>query len=219
MASDTYLDRVDIFAGLNESQLEALRQNSRIRAVLPGTIVVSEGDEPHGLFIVQSGTLKAFLMDENGREITLSLLGEGDYFGELALLDDAPRSASVIALERGELLQLSQQAFLELIENDPKVMHTVVRNLVSRIRSLTDSVRALALVDVFGRISRLFSSLAQEQGDHHVIEQRLTQQEIANLVGASREMVNRILRDLVTGGYIEIEHHRVILLKKLPPRW
>lgn len=217
MASDTYLDRVDIFAGLNESQLEALRQNSRIRAVLPGTIVVSEGDEPHGLFIVQSGTLKAFLMDENGREITLSLLGEGDYFGELALLDDAPRSASVIALERGELLQLSQQAFLELIENDPKVMHTVVRNLVSRIRSLTDSVRALALVDVFGRISRLFSSLAQEQGDHHVIEQRLTQQEIANLVGASREMVNRILRDLVTGGYIEIEHHRVILLKKLPP--
>ena len=77
MASDTYLDRVDIFAGLNESQLEALRQNSRIRAVLPGTIVVSEGDEPHGLFIVQSGTLKAFLMDENGREITLSLLGEG----------------------------------------------------------------------------------------------------------------------------------------------
>ena len=219
MASDTYLDRVDIFAGLNESQLEALRQNSRIRAVLPGTIVVSEGDEPHGLFIVQSGTLKAFLMDENGREITLSLLGEGDYFGELALLDDAPRSASVIALERGDLLQLSQQAFLELIENDPKVMHTVVRNLVSRIRSLTDSVRALALVDVFGRISRLFSSLAQEQGDHHVIEQRLTQQEIANMVGASREMVNRILRDLVTGGYIEIEHHRVILLKKLPPRW
>ena len=123
----------------------------------------------------------------------------------------------MIALEQGELLQLSQQAFLELIENDPKVMHTVVRNLVSRIRSLTDSVRALALVDVFGRISRLFSSLAQEQGDHHVIEQRLTQQEIANLVGASREMVNRILRDLVTGGYIEIEHHRVILLKKLPP--
>ena len=97
-------------------------------------------------------------------------------------------------------------------------MHTVVRNLVSRIRSLTDSVRALALVDVFGRISRLFSSLAQEQGDHHVIEQRLTQQEIANLVGASREMVNRILRDLVTGGYIEIEHHRVILLRSCP-RW
>ena len=219
MDSATYLDKVDIFAGLSESQLESLRQNSRIRPVLPGTIVVSEGDEPHGLFIVQSGTLKAFLMDESGREITLSLLGEGDYFGELALLDEAPRSASVIALERGELLQVSQQAFLELIENDPQVMQTVVKNLVSRIRALTESVRALALVDVFGRISRLFSSLAEEKDGHLVIERRLTQQEIANMVGASREMVNRILRDLVTGGYIEIEHHRLTLLKKLPQRW
>ncbi|MBL8453550.1 MAG: Crp/Fnr family transcriptional regulator [Zoogloea sp.] len=214
-----YLDRVDLFDGLSDEQAEVLRGRSRIRSFAPNTIVVNEGDDGSSLFVVQSGSLKVFLTDNIGREVTLSLLDPGDYFGELALLDDAPRSASVIALTRSEVLQIPRVAFLALIEAYPACMQIVVRNLVGRIRTLTESVRALALVDVFGRISRLFDSLAVEEDGVAIIDRRLTQQDLANMVGASREMVNRILRDMVSGGYVEIEPQRIILRKKLPEHW
>ncbi|MDD2988285.1 MAG: Crp/Fnr family transcriptional regulator [Zoogloea sp.] len=214
-----YLDRVDLFDGLSDEQAEVLRGRSRIRSFAPNTIVVNEGDDGSSLFVVQSGSLKVFLTDNIGREVTLSLLDPGDYFGELALLDDAPRSASVIALSRSEVLQIPRVAFLALIEAYPACMQIVVRNLVGRIRTLTESVRALALVDVFGRISRLFDSLAVEEDGVAIIDRRLTQQDLANMVGASREMVNRILRDMVSGGYVEIEPQRIILRKKLPEHW
>jgi CRP/FNR family cyclic AMP-dependent transcriptional regulator len=116
-------------------------------------------------------------------------------------------------------LQIPRTAFLGLIESDPTCMQMVVRNLVARIRLLTDNVRALALVDVFGRIARLFETMAVERDGIMLIDRRLTQQDLANMVGASREMVNRILRDLVAGGYIEIEQQRIILCKKLPQSW
>ncbi|MBS0356611.1 MAG: Crp/Fnr family transcriptional regulator [Proteobacteria bacterium] len=214
-----YLERVDLFAGLNDIQVKTLKERSRIRSFAANTIVVNEGDEGSSLFVVQSGSLKAFLTDNNGREVTLSLLDPGDYFGELALLDDSPRSASVIAVTRSEVLQIPRTAFLSLIESDPTCMQMVVRNLVARIRLLTDNVRALALVDVFGRIARLFETMAVERDGMMLIDRRLTQQDLANMVGASREMVNRILRDLVAGGYIEIEQQRIILCKKLPQSW
>jgi len=214
-----YLDRVDLFDGLSDEQAEVLKGRSRIRSFAPNTIVVNEGDDGSSLFVVQSGSLKVFLTDNVGREVTLSLLDPGDYFGELALLDDSPRSASVIALTRSEVLQIPRVAFLALIEAHPACMQIVVRNLVGRIRTLTESVRSLALVDVFGRISRIFDSLAVEEDGVGIIDRRLTQQDLANMVGASREMVNRILRDMVSGGYVEIEPQRIILRKKLPSHW
>jgi CRP/FNR family cyclic AMP-dependent transcriptional regulator len=190
-----------------------------MRVFAANTIVVSEGDEGNSLFVVQHGSLKAYLTDNVGREVTLSFLDPGDYFGELALLDESPRSASVIAVTRSEVLQIPRTAFLALVEAYPACMQLVVRNLVTRIRLLTENVRSLALVDVFGRISRVFDSLAVERDGVTVVERRLTQQDLANMVGASREMVNRILRDLVAGGYIEIEQQRILLRKKLPRHW
>ena len=215
-----YLDRVDLFDGLSDEQAEVLKSRSRVHNFAPNTIVVNEGDDGSSLFVVQSGALKVYLTDNVGREVTLSLLDPGDYFGELALLDDAPRSASVIALTRSEVLQIPRAAFLALIEAHPACMQIVVRNLVGRIRNLTESVRSLALVDVFGRITRVFESLAVENEEGiGIIDRRLTQQDLANMVGASREMVNRILRDMVSGGYVEIEPNRIIVRKKLPRHW
>lgn len=214
-----YLDRVDLFEGLTDEHAELLMERSRVRTFAANTIVVSEGDEGNSLFVVQSGALKAFLTDNAGREVTLSLLDPGDYFGELALLDEAPRSASVAAVTKSEVLQIPRSAFLALIEVHPACMQIVVRNLVGRIRTLTESVRSLALVDVFGRISRVFNSLAVEKDGVMQIDRRLTQQDLANMVGASREMVNRILRDLVSGGYVELEQHRIIICRKLPQNW
>lgn len=218
-SESSHLGKVDLFAGLTASELETIKQLGRVRTYPVGAVVVNEGDDGNGLFIVESGSLKVFLMDESGREIILSLLDPGDYFGELALLDDAPRSASVMVMEKAELLQIPRPAFMELIAEHSSCMQAVVRNLVARIRSLTDNVRVLALADVFGRISRLFDSLAVPEGDHKVINRQLSQQELANMVGASREMVNRILRDLVTGGYVVMESHRIVIKRKLPLRW
>jgi len=214
-----HLDNVDLFAGLGREQLDALLRGAVVRTYPKGSIVVNEGDDGHGLFIVQSGSLKTFLMDEQGRELTLTLFEAGDYFGELALLDDAPRSASVATLERSELLQISRPNFLAILDDNPACMQILLRNLVQRIRTLTENVRALALVDVFGRIARLFDSLAVSVDGERIVERRLTQQEIANLIGASREMVNRILRELVIGGYISIEQNRIVLRRKLPAHW
>lgn len=214
-----FLDRVDVFAGLTAEQVDALNQRARLRSFAANTVVVNEGDDGSSLFVVQHGSLKVFLTDENGREVTLSLLDPGDYFGELALLDEAPRSASVIAVTRSELLQIPRSAFLEMIEAHPACMQVVVRNLVARIRELSDNVRSLALGDVFGRMSRVFDTLAVERDGLRIIDRRLTQQDLANLIGASREMVNRILRDLVAGGYVEIESQRIVLRKKLPTHW
>ncbi|WP_227814893.1 Crp/Fnr family transcriptional regulator [Nitrogeniibacter aestuarii] len=213
------LDKIELFEGLPEDQLESLAQHMRQRVYPAGAIVVNEGDEAHGMFIVDTGALKVFVTEENGKEVTLSLLGPEDYFGELALLDEAPRSASVITVEKTTLLQISRADFNEVITANPACMQIIMRNLVGRIRELTDNVRALALIDVFGRISRVFDSMAEPEGDMRIIRRRMTQQDLANLVGASREMVNRILRELVAGDYIEIHHQYMLLKRKLPARW
>src|SRR5690606_19505353 len=127
-AMASYLEKVELFAVLGTAQLETLAQGARLRTFQAGTIVVSEGDDAHGLFVVQSGALKCFLTDENARELTLSLLGPGEYFGELALIDEAPRSASVIASERSELLQISRTSFLALLDANPPCMKILLRN-------------------------------------------------------------------------------------------
>jgi len=213
------LDKIELFEGLPEKELKHLADHIRQRVYPAGAIVVNEGDEAHGMFIVDSGALKVFVTEENGKEVTLSLLGPEDYFGELALLDEAPRSASVITVEKTTLLQISRSAFNEVVATNPVCMQIIMRNLVGRIRELTDNVRALALIDVFGRISRVFDSLAEPEGEMRIIRRRMTQQDLANLVGASREMVNRILRELVAGDYIEIHHQYMLLKRKLPARW
>ena len=217
MATD--LERVDLFAGLPRDKLELLERSAQLRSYPRGAVVVSQGDEAHGMFVVRSGSLKAFLMHENGRELTLSHHLPGDYFGELALLDDAPRSASVMTLEACELLYIGRGDFLSMVKASPDSMGALLRNLVSRIRALTHNVHAFALEDVFARIHRLLDNVATPEGEHWVVEPRLTQQEIANLVGASREMVNRIVRDLVAGGYIANERNRIVIRRKLPARW
>ena len=217
MATD--LERVDLFAGLPREKLEMLQRCAQSRSYPRGAVVVSQGDDAHGMFVVRSGSLRDFLMHENGRELTLSHHGAGDYFGELALLDEAPRSASVMTLEPCELLYIGRSDFLTMLRASPDSMGALLRNLVARIRTLTRNVHAFALEDVFGRIHRLFDTVATPEGEHWVVEPRLTQQEIANLVGASREMVNRIVRDLVAGGYIANERNRIVIRRKLPARW
>lgn len=213
------LEAVPLFNDLPKPAREALLCKARTRTYAKGAIVINEGDAAHGLFIVCSGQLKACLNDEQGRELVLSTMGPGDHFGELALLDGAPRSANVAALEASELLFITKEAFHSVLQAHPDCMWAIVFSLVARVRDLTENVRTLALVDVFGRLVRLLTSLAAQEGEMQVIRPRPTQQDIANRIGASREMVSRILKDLVFGGFLNLESDHIVIRRKFPSRW
>lgn len=172
------------------------------------------------LYIIQEGSVKVFVSDEEGREQIINMQGPGDYFGELAAIDNAPRSASVITLEPSVISIVSRQNFMSCLEANPGIAFELIRGLVERVRALTEDVKNLGLRDVYGRVAYTLSKLAVEEDEETFIPHRLTRQDIACMVGASREMVGRIVHDLIEGGYIRItKQRRIILMKRLPPAW
>lgn len=213
------LDNISLFADLSESDREAINKLAVTRSYAKNTLVMCEGDRSDSLYIVLTGKVKVFLSDEEGKEVTLNTQGPGEYFGELAMLDEAPRSASVVTVEDTKLAVVSKAAFDECLEKNPKIALTLIRGLARRLRELTENVRNLALMDVYGRVARTLLDLAEDKGGKQVISQKLTQREIASMVGASREMVSRILRDLSVGGYITIENRIITINERLPSGW
>ena len=207
------------FEGLSDEQIGLLTNRAAVRTYPKGAIIVSEGDEGNSLFLIQSGSVKAFLSDENGKEVVLSTQRDGEYFGDLALFDDEPRSASVMALEPCKVMIITKAQLRDAIKEDPEIGFTLLHGLAKRVRILTENVRTLALLDVFGRLSKTLYDLAEEKDGVLVIEQRLTQQDLANRIGASREMVSRIMHDLIEGGYLERETRRITIRKKIPSNW
>ncbi|WP_455206116.1 Crp/Fnr family transcriptional regulator [Kaarinaea lacus] len=219
MEGDNVLRKVSLFEGLPEEDIKALSDLATVRTFSKNTIIISEGDNSDSMYVVLSGKVKVFLSDDEGKEIIINILKEGDYFGELALLDESPRSASVMTLGESKLAVLSKTAFDECLKANPQIALQVIKGLSLRLRNLTDNVKSLALMDVYGRVARTLLEMAETQGDVRVIDQKLTQRDIASMVGASREMVSRILKDLSIGGYITIENKTITINEKLPHGW
>ncbi len=213
------IKNISLFEGLPDEELQAISDLAVTRQYPRNTLIICEGDYSDSLYIVLSGKVKVYLNDEEGKEVTLNIQGEGEYFGELAMLDDAPRSASVITLEETRLAVVSKSAFDECLENNPRIALTVIRGLARRLRELTENVRSLALMDVYGRVAHTLLDLAEEKDGKLVVTQRLTQRDIASMVGASREMVSRILRDLTAGGYITSKNKIITINERLPTAW
>lgn len=213
------LRKIDLFAELPEEDLQAVSNLAATRTYPKNTIIISEGDDSDSLYAVLSGKVKVYLSDDDGREIIINILGEGEYFGELALLDDAPRSASVMTLEETKLVVISKSAFENCLSKNPQLSLHIIRELSKRMRNLTQNVKSLALMDVYGRVARTLLDMAEPSGEKLEIRQKLTQRDIASMVGASREMVSRILKDLSTGGYITIQNKTITINEKLPPGW
>jgi CRP/FNR family transcriptional regulator, cyclic AMP receptor protein len=203
---------------LTDADLMVVGVHGIARTFPKNSIIVNEGDATDSLYIIMEGRVKAFVSDDEGREVILSTQGPGEYFGEM-VLDQGPRSASVMPLEPSRFLVVPKEDFREFVLRNPAFSVSLIEKLISRVRSLTESVKSLALMDVYGRVARLLLSLAEEIEGVLVIEERLTQQDIANRVGASREMVSRILKDLSIGGYIAQTRERIVLLKKPPAHW
>jgi len=210
---------VSLFSKLSEQEHKDLETNAIIHSYPKNSMIIHEGDNSEALFVVISGRVKAFLSDEKGKEIVLNTHGPGEYFGELALFDDSPRSASVITLEKSKLAMISKTEFKACLRSNPEVAMQVIRGLVMRLKNATENVRSLALLDVYGRVARVLLQLAQEEGGKQVIREKLTHQDIADRVGSSREMVSRILKDLKAGGYIQLDKSRITLKEKLPHAW
>ena len=203
---------------LSDAELKALSERAVMRTVAKNTVIVSEGDRADSLYIVLSGRVRVYVSDDQGKEMFLSEAGKGEYFGEMAL-DEGPRSASVITLEPTRFLVVPKDDFAAFLAQSPEFALHLVRKLIRRVRALTHDVKSLALMDVYGRVARMLLDLAVERDGALVIEDRPTQQEMANRIGASREMISRILTELAAGGYIEVARDRITIARTLPCGW
>ena len=203
---------------VREEELRVLAGEGVVKSFPKHAVIVNEGDETDSLYIILSGRVKVFLSDEAGKEVVLCTQRPGEYFGEM-VLDGGPRSASVMTLEPSRFAVIPKHRFREFLRSHPEFAIHLVEKLIQRTRVLTENVRSLALMDVYGRIARLLLELGREAGGKLVIDQKLTQQDIANRVGASREMISKILKDLSLGGYITVEKKRITINKTPPRHW
>ena len=201
--------------GLREDELRDVSSRMRMLDYQKNRTVITEGEKTHSIYMIRSGRVKVFLNGTNGREISLNTLGPGEYFGEMAL-DEGPRSACVTTLEASQFFVIPVTVFRQFVARHPDFAMGLIRKLISRARGLLNSVGGLALLDVHGRVARLLLDLAVEQDGKLVVSASPTKQDIANRVGASREMVSRVFRDLAADGYIDVRKGCITIAKTLP---
>lgn len=203
---------------LTAAELRALSEQGTLKSFPKNAVIVSEGDETESLYVILSGRAKVFVADESGKEIVLGTQGPGEYFGEM-VLDGGPRSASVMTVEPSRFVVIPKRNVRDFLRSHPEFAIRLIEKLIHRTRALTASVKNLALMDVYGRVARLLLDLAEDDGGTLIIREKLTQQDIASRVGASREMVSKILNDLATGGYLSVSHKRITLHRAPPRHW
>jgi len=229
----TLLHSIPIFAGVPDAQLEQIAKvafHRRVprqfhRRVPRQTTIVRAGDSTDSLYVLISGGAKVLNSDEEGREVILTLLGPGEFFGEMGLIDGSPRSADVMATETCELLVITKNDFKRCLAENFDLCLNIMKSLVQRLREADRNIESLALLDVYGRVAKLLIDFSEEErGEHvirrrlkHVIRRRLTKQDIAKMIGASREMVSRVMKDLENRGYFRVEEGRIVILEKRLP--
>ncbi|HJW24660.1 MAG TPA: cyclic nucleotide-binding domain-containing protein [Rhodocyclaceae bacterium] len=217
MASGNYglslvvVRNVPLFSGLDEGELERLSRVARRRRAERGEYIVREGESTDFLYILLAGRAKVTNSDEDGKEIILALLGPGEFFGEMGLIDDSPRSADVVAQEPCELLILGSGEFQRCWRENFPVARKLMQILVGRLRDADRKIESLALLDVYGRVARLLIEMSEEQNGRRVVKRKISKQEMARMIGASREMVTKVMRDLEAGSYIAYEGDLLVI--------
>jgi CRP/FNR family cyclic AMP-dependent transcriptional regulator len=203
---------------LHDETLRSIAASGVVRTFPRNTVLINEGDVGDALYVLLSGRVKVFSSNEAGREFVIDFHGAGEYVGEMSL-DGAPRSASVITVEPTTCAVVSRTQFRDFVLAHPDFAMHLIERLIHRVRVTTSNLKSLALSDVYGRLVRLLNALAQEVDGRWVVPERLTQQDIADRVGASRDMIGKLLKDLVAGGYLAIEERTITILRKLPTGW
>ena len=208
MNTADFLATVPLFRSLAPGEVAAFSTLAREKTFPKGSVILFEDDPGDSLFVVREGRVKVVLVAEDGREVILGILGVGEHFGELSLIDDQPRSAHVVAMEESTLLVLRREDFRRRVEQNPAVAWALLMELSRRLRRADDKIGSLVLLDVPGRIARMILDAADEGGSE-VIEKPLTHQTIAHVIGASRETVSRAMREFVEAGWVSTERRRI----------
>lgn len=208
MNTADFLQTVPLFRSLGAAEVANFAQMAREKSYPRGSVILFEDDPGDSLFVVREGRVKVVLVAEDGREVILGILGVGEHFGELSLIDDQPRSAHVVAMEDSTLLVLRRDDFRRRVEQNPAVAWALLIELSRRLRRADEKIGSLVLLDVPGRIARVILDAAAEIGSD-LIDRPLTHQTIAHVIGASRETVSRAMREFVEAGWINTERRRI----------
>jgi CRP/FNR family cyclic AMP-dependent transcriptional regulator len=208
----------DPFAPLPQQTLREIAASGVVRQFPKQTVLIHDGDTGDSLYIILSGRVKVYASNAAGREVVIDFRGPGETLGEMSL-DGSPRSASVMTVEPTTCAIVSRTHFREFILAHPDFAMYLIEKLIHRVRVTTENVKSLALSDVYGRLARLLNALAVETDGRLVVQEKLTQQEIADRVGASRDMIGKLMKDLVAGGYLSVEDRTISILRKLPVGW
>jgi len=215
VVSPLLIRNVPLFSLLRDTQLILLTQVLLRKPYPKNSTVVAAGDPADALYIVISGRLKVIMSDKEGKEVILAILNQGDFFGEMGLIDQAPRSATVVAIDACELLTMTRADFTKCLQKNFDLTMNVILGLVKRLREADRKIGSLALMDVCGRVARLLMEMAETVDGQKVVTKRLPKQQIAKMVGASREMVSRVMKEMETGGHIEVRAHQILLRDSL----
>jgi len=208
------LKNVPLFSSFSDQQLASLLPAIQHRRFPRGAYVMRAGEETDALYIILAGRAKVLIPDDDGNEVILSVIGPNEFFGEMGLLDDQPRSASVETLEACEMLRITRSGFLSCLRDNFDAAIIIIRNLVKRLREADRKIESLALIDVYGRVARLLIELAQPVDGQWIIEKAPPKQEIARMIGASREMVSRVVKDLHDKGVIRADKRKIYVLDR-----
>lgn len=208
------LKNVPLFSSFSDHQLAALLPAIQHRRFPRGSFIIRAGEETDALYIILAGHAKVLIPDDDGNEVILSMIGPNEFFGEMGLLDDQPRSASVEAIEPCEMLRLTRAAFLNCLRDNVDAAMLIIRNLVKRLREADKKIESLALIDVYGRVARLLMEMAKHTDGQWIVERAPPKQEIARMIGASREMVSRVVKDLHERGVIRADKRRIVILDR-----
>jgi CRP/FNR family transcriptional regulator, cyclic AMP receptor protein len=209
--STLLLRNVPLFSMLPEDQLTVLTKVVRRNSFSRGATIIAAGDVTDSLYVVISGRFKVIIGDRTGREIILAVLGPGEYFGEMVPIDDNPRSASVVAMESGDLLVLAKQEFRKCLQDNFEMAMTMLRCAIQRLREADRKIGRLALMDVYGRVAGHLLEMSETIDGQRVIARKIVKQQMADMIGASREMVGRAMKDLQAGGFIEVRGNSTYL--------
>ncbi len=211
----SYLRQVSLFAALADEDAAQLMSAAKKRAFRSGEVIFHRDDPGQVLYMIKEGKVKICIISPDGQEISLAVLGKGEYFGEFALLDGLPRSTDAIALEKVECYTLQRSDFRNAIMKNPQIALQVMEALTKRLRNTDNMVEDLIFLDVYGRVAKKLLELADMHGvktdDGVRIDVRLTQQELASMVGASRESVNKVMGYFTEKDFISTDKHRITL--------
>jgi len=213
------VSNIPLFENLSEENIDCITNLTCIKTYAKNTTIIYEGDISDSLYILLSGRARVFSSDEQGKELTLKSLAKGDYFGEMSLLDDSPRSASITTLEDVKVAVIAKEHFMQCMLEHPSIAINLSSELCRRLRFTTENLKDLALTDGYSRISKTLLQMTEIQNEKRIIARKLTHKDISDLAGTSREMVSRIMNDLTRGGYLSIDEKQITIHKSLPGGW